>query len=65
MKNNFVILQIEGKEAAHIYQINDEAIILSLDKILYNMEPAAIYKSIEKINRVALIKLKGEENDIT
>lgn len=65
MKNNFVILQIEGKEAAHLYCINDAAIVLALDKLLYNMQTAAIYKPIEKINRVSLIKLKGEENDIT
>lgn len=62
MKNNFVILQLESMKTALIYQINDEEIIIALDKLLFNMNHAS-YESIEKIDRVKLIKLKGEEND--
>lgn len=59
MKKNFVILQTEYKETAHIYQIDDAEIILALDKLLFNMQ-AASYKSISKIDRVII---KDNTND--
>jgi len=63
MNNNFVILQIEGKSRAHLYKIDDAAILLALDKLLFNMETAASFKTISKIDRVKIYK--EEENDKT
>lgn len=57
MKNNFVVLQLEHKENAHIYNIEDVEIILALDKLLFNMQFAASYGSIPKVD---IVKLIGE-----
>lgn len=60
MNNNFVILQIEHKNNAHIYQIDDADIILALDKLLYNMQTAASYGSIPKVD---IFKITGIRED--